>query len=95
MEDSAVDVWDDIRRIIAERLAPTQIVDVEFEEDVDHDGDEIVRIGVVYADNCERPRAEKVVGLTGLVRKSLPDSHNHRFPILTFMTSQERSSDVI
>ena len=95
MEDSAVDVWDDIRRIIAERLAPTQIVDVEFEDDVDHDGDDIVRIGVVFADNCERPRAEKVVGLTGLVRKLLSDGHNYRFPILTFMTSQERNSDVI
>ena len=65
------DVWNNIRRIIIERLAPTQIVDVEFEEDIDHDGDEIVRIGIVFADSCERPKAEKVVGLTGLVRKPL------------------------
>ena len=95
MEDFAVDVWNDIKRIIAERLAPTQVVDVEFEEDVDHDGDEIVRIGIVFEENCERPKAEKVVGLTGLVRKALLDSHNYRFPILTFMTSQERNSDVV
>ena len=91
MQDVA-NVWNTIRHVIEERLAPTQIVDVETEEDVDHDGDEIVRVRIVFAANSGRPKAEDVVGLTGLVRAPLLDSHIDRFPILTFMTSEERDS---
>ena len=86
------DIRDAIRHVIEERLAPTQIVDVEIEEDVDHDGDEIVRVRIVFEDQNGRPKAESVVGLTGLVRKPLLDIENDRFPILTFMTSEERDS---
>ena len=86
------DIRDAIRHVIEERLAPTQIVDVETEEDVDHDGDEIVRVRIIFAAKSGRPKAEDVVGLTGLVREPLLDSHIDRFPILTFMTSEERDS---
>lgn len=85
-------IRDAIRNVIEERLAPTDIVDVEIEEDVDHDGDEIVRVRIVFAAQSGRPKAESVVGLTGLVRKPLLDIENDRFPILTFMTSEERDS---
>ena len=91
MQDVA-NVWNTIRQVIEERLAPTQIVDVEIEEDVDHDGDEIVRVQIIFAAKSGRPKAEDVVGLTGLVREPLLDSHIDRFPILTFMTSEERDS---
>ena len=87
-----VDIWKTIRHVIEERLAPTQVVDVEAEEDVDHDGDGIVRIRIVFAADSGRPRAENVVGLTGLVRKPLLEGRINRFPILTFMTSEERDS---
>ena len=91
MQDVA-NVWNTIRQVIEERLAPTQIVDVEIEEDVDHDGDEIVRVRIIFAAKSGRPKAEDVVGLTGLVREPLLDSHIDRFPVLTFMTSEERDS---
>ena len=92
MQDT-VDLWSTIRHVIEERLAPMQVVDVETEEDVGHDGDEIVRIRVVFAADSGRPKAENVIGLTGLVRESLLDRDIDRFPILTFMTSEERDSD--
>ena len=86
------DIWKTIRRVIEKRLAPTKIVGVETEDDVDHDGDEIIRVRVIFAANSGRPKAENVVGLTGLVREPLLDNHIDRFPILTFMTSEERDS---
>ena len=89
MQDVA-NLWNTIRHVIEKRLAPTQIVDVETEEDVDHDGDEIVRVRIIFAAESGRPKAEDVVGLTGLVREPLLQSHIDRFPILTFMTSEER-----
>ena len=92
MQDTE-EIWKTIRRVIEKRLAPTQIIDVETEDDVDHDGDEIVRVRIIFAANSGRPKAENVIGLTGLVRKPLLDSHIDRFPILTFMTSEERSRD--
>ena len=91
MQDVA-NVWNTIRHVIEERLAPTQIVDVEAEEDVDHDGDEIVRVRIIFAAESGRPKAEDVIGLTGLVREPLLESHIDRFPILTFMTSEERDA---
>ena len=91
MQDVA-NVWNTIRHVIEERLAPTQIVDVETDEDVDHDGDEIVRVRIIFAAESGRPKAEDVVGLTGLVREPLLDSHIDRFSILTFMTSEERDA---
>ena len=91
MQDVA-NVWNTIRHVIEKRLAPTQIVDVETDEDVDHDGDEIVRVRIIFAADSGRPKAEDVVGLTGLVREPLLDSHIDRFPILTFMTLEERDA---
>ena len=90
---NAEEIRQTIRRVIENRLAPTQIVDVETEDDVDHDGDEIVRVRVIFAANSGLPKAENVIGLTGLVRKPLLDSRIDRFPILTFMTSEERNRD--
>ena len=91
MRDIA-DIWNTVRHVIEERLAPTRIVDVETEDDVDHDGDEIVRVRIVFAANSGRPKAENVVGLTGLVREPLLESDINRFPILTFVSSEERDS---
>ena len=92
MQD-AEEIRQTIRRVIEKRLAPTQIVDVETEDDVDHDGDDIVRVRIIYAANSGRPKARDVIGLTGLVRKPLLDSRIDRFPILTFMTSEEWDRD--
>ena len=78
-----------IERVVKERFAPARIVKVMVEEDLDHDGDEILRVRIVFEAEDDKLDTDKVLGLIGLLRRGLEKIKEERFPIPYFMTLDE------
>lgn len=78
-----------IKEIVIEQLAPVQVVDLVVREDVDHDGDEILRVEVVVEVDGDRLDPERVMGLVRHLREPLQMVHEERFPVFTFVKPGE------
>lgn len=74
-----------IRNVIGDELAPARIVHVRVTEDVDHEGDDILRVDVVVDVEGSRLDPAKVIGLVRHLRGPLAEIHEKRFPLLNFM----------
>ena len=75
-----------VELVVEQQLAPAQIVDLSVKEAEDADGDPIFRISVVFNAKEGRLDPERVLGLIRHLRNKLGSD---RFPVLSFMTSEE------
>jgi hypothetical protein len=82
-------LFEAIKKVVATQLAPARIVDVSVKEDVDHDGDRILRISVVFEAEGDRLDPKKVVGLVRHLREPFEELHEDRFPLFSFMIPSE------
>lgn len=80
--ETALDV---IKRVVQSHLAPAVVKSVAVSEDVDHDGDDILRVEVVIEVEGDRLDPERVVGLVRHLREPLQNIHEERFPVFTFL----------
>lgn len=80
---------DVIRSVVSEQLAPAIIVDVSVDEDTDHDGDEILRVRVVFKVDDKKLDPQKVMGLVRHLREPLEKIKEERFPLFTFVKPDE------
>lgn len=71
------------------QLAPAHINNVSVTEDVDYDGDGILRVEVVFQVDGDKLDPEKVMGLVRHLREPLERLHEERFPVFTFMTPDD------
>ncbi len=78
-----------VKQVVQKQLAPAEIVNLTVEEAEDADGDPILRIEVVFKAAGDRLDPEKVLGLGRHLRERLHESSPHRFPVFSFMTSEE------
>ena len=87
-----------VKQVVQKQLAPAKIVDLTVEKDEDADGDPILRIEVVFEAEGDRLDPEKVLGLGRHLHERLHQpsrttqalhSSADRFPIFSFMTSEE------
>ena len=78
-----------VRPVVEQQLAPAQIIGLTVEEDEDADGDPVLRIEVIFEAENDRLDPKQVLGLIRHVRKPLIEMGSDRFPIFTYMTSQE------
>ncbi|MDE0699021.1 MAG: hypothetical protein OXH76_24645 [Boseongicola sp.] len=78
-----------VKPVFAEQLAPAQIVNFSVTEDEDADGEPILDIVVVFEAEGDRLDPNQVVGLIRHLRGPLNEIGSDRFPILSFMTSEE------
>lgn len=85
----ADEIRDAIGTVVREELHPAQIVSVKVDGDLDHDGDEILRITVIFDSDGGQLNTSKVLGLPRHLRKPLAALDEKRFPILTFLTPEE------
>lgn len=74
-----------IRQVVETQLAPAQIVDLSVREDVDSDGEEVLRVDVVFRIDGNKLDPEKVLGLVRHLREPFEKLHEKRFPIFSFM----------
>lgn len=82
--DSAIS--ETIKSVVERELYPARIEGVFVEEDVDFDGDDILKITVVFAAEGRRPDPDKVISLPRHLREPLERLREDRFPMFTFMT---------
>ena len=78
-----------VKPVLEAQLAPAQIVNVFVTEDDDADGEPILNITVVFEAEDNRLDPKQVLGLIRHLRGPLNESGSDRFPILSFMTSEE------
>ena len=82
-----------ISKVILETLRADfeniEIVDVMVDEDVDFDGDEILRIEVVFHGKPKGADAHKFSSAVRHIRPKLDDIGENAFPILWFISDHE------
>lgn len=83
------DVIDAIAEVVRDRLSDARIVDVSVAEDVDHDGDDILRVEVVFEAEGDRLDPSRVRGLIRHIRSRLAGLHEDRFPMMSFQTPRD------
>ena len=88
-ENSLDEIRDVIRQVATNQLAPAQVVDLMVTRAEDADGDPIFDIVVVFKAENDRLDPDRVLGLTRHLQESLNELHESRFPIWSFMTSEE------
>lgn len=79
-----------IEQVVTEQLAPARIVKVMVEEDLDHDGDEILRVRIVFEAEDDKLDTDKVLELAGHLIRALEEISEERFPIPYFITPEEQ-----
>lgn len=70
-------------------MQPSTVTDVRIAEQLDADGEPILRIQAVIDRDGPDLAADKVFTATAVVRKVLEDTKDTRFPLLTFPSSDE------
>ena len=78
-----------VRNVVSHQLAPAKIIDVELTEDVDHDGDPILRVRVIFEAKDDSLGAKNVLGLARHLREPLELLGETASPVFSFMTSKE------
>lgn len=63
-----------------------KIVDVVVKSDRDRDGDDIVRIEVVFTGELKTSDAKKVAGATRQIRPALKEIDEDLYPVLSFVS---------
>ncbi|SHG74131.1 hypothetical protein [Marivita hallyeonensis] len=83
------EIRDAIEEVVRKELHPAEVVSIDVKGDFDHDGDEILRITVVFEAEGGRLNTSKVLGLPRHLREPLAKLQEKRFPILTYMKPDE------
>lgn len=81
-----------VQRIVVEQLNPARIERVDVEHDVDHDGDPILRIKIVFDAEDDRLDPRSVRGLARHLREPLEELRVEEFPMFSFATVKEDQS---
>lgn len=87
------DLKDVIRKTVEAELAPARILDVRLHEDVDHDGDPIPRISVVFEAKDDRLNPRSMVGLARHLREPLERLQVDAFPVFRFLTARDAAGE--
>lgn len=84
-----------IRAVVEDQLRDdTCVVDMTVDEDVDHLGDEILRVNVVYDEAAGTPKGIHTVGLIRLIREALSrDLAENRFPMVSLTSAEDMRAD--
>lgn len=82
-----------IRDVVERELSPTRIIDVSVEEGAAFDGEEILRVQIVFSPEDNGLEPSKVLGLVRQLRGPLEEQGEGRFPMLSFMTPEEADGE--
>ena len=82
-------IGDVVARVVQEQLAPAQTIDLTAEEAEHADGEPVLRIAVIFEADEDRLDPERVLGSNRHLRAPLGKLGSNRFPVFSFMTSEE------
>lgn len=83
------EVKERIEKVLRDQIAPACLNQVIVAEDFDSDGDPILRVRAIYDSAAPRPDADKLFSATTVVRLSLRLDGEQRFPLLSFISSDD------
>ena len=75
-----------VEAVVRRQFSDAVIHAVAVKPDVDHDGDDILRVTVVVQDGVERLDPEKVLDASGSIWSALDEAGIESFPIVSYMT---------
>jgi hypothetical protein len=82
-----------IRKIVIETLARqfahVPVLDVQVHEDVDSDGDEVLRIDVIFEGSLQGLDAHKLLGVGRYLRPALEAIDESALPLLSFISKAD------
>jgi hypothetical protein len=85
-----------IKRIVTQTLRRDfdhiRILDVEIQEDVDSDGEDVLRINVIFEGTPKDLDAKKLSGAVRHLRPKLDKIHESAFPLLSFISKADRDT---
>ena len=82
-------IRDIVRDTLADDFDHIRIVDVRVSEDVDSDGDDVLRIDIIFEGDPEDLDAVKLSGAIRHLRPRLSELDEFAFPILSFISKQD------
>jgi hypothetical protein len=82
-----------VRKTLSEELTTVSIADLVVSEDVDHDGDPILKIVVTVDVNGRNIEAAELKGLVRHLRSALAAAEEDRFPLLSFRVRSDMSGE--
>lgn len=82
-------VQDAIERVVRKQLSDAQIDSVTVRQDVDHDGDEILRVFVIFDARKGQLDPDKTVSMVRHVREELHKLEESRFPIISYVSKSD------
>ncbi len=80
-------------RVIKEHLSPANVLSVDVVADNDHDGDPILRVVIVFEVEGDRLDPRQIKSLGRHLREPLEKINEERFPVFSFKTLSEQSSE--
>jgi hypothetical protein len=78
-----------VEKVLGDWIAPARLTRVIVSEEVDSDGDNILSVRAVYDSSAPPPEAEKMFSATRLIRMNLGLEGELRFPLLSFVSSDD------
>ena len=82
---------DGLEGILHAHLAPARVLGIDVAEEVDADGDQVLRVKVILDSKGPKVDDGKIFSATGVVRSFLARLPDNRFPLLSFPSSDETS----
>jgi hypothetical protein len=83
---------DAIKAVVEKELEPARIERVDVDHEIDHDGDPILRIQIVFEIEGDRLNPKSVRGLGRHLREPLEKLRVDDFPVFSFATLKEFQS---
>lgn len=78
-----------IESVIRERLAGTTITEIRVVEDEDYEGDQILRVMIVFDSSKGMPESHKMSGLARHLRSKLDEADAFSHPIFRFISQSD------
>jgi hypothetical protein len=82
-----------VKETLSRQFGHVRISDVRVREDTDSDGDEVLRIDVIFDGSSRDLDAKKLAGFIGHLQPRLEQMHETALPLLYFISSAELSRD--
>lgn len=78
-----------VEAVLRERFDDVTIESMELERDIDQDGDEILRVNVIFDGKKKRLDSRKTSGLLRHLRPKIAEIGEYAFPVVSFISKSD------
>jgi len=78
-----------VKKTLTKPLGKVSITKIDVVDGVDADGDDILRISVIYDGGPEDLNPEKLLGITRILRDELDTIGEQAYPLVSFISKTE------